>query len=82
MAQPTHDELRALQRQLTAYSSACRAGTVGHSGGQYRVNHTTRAHLAEVVGLLGPPPSGLVERGVQSKEFSSNHGRLPLRTRG
>ncbi|KAL2260189.1 hypothetical protein VTK26DRAFT_5885 [Humicola hyalothermophila] len=31
--------------------------------------YTTRAHLAEVVGLLGPPPLGLLERGVRSKEF-------------
>ncbi|KAK4237887.1 kinase domain-containing protein [Achaetomium macrosporum] len=33
--------------------------------------YTTRAHLAEVVGLLGPPPLDLLERGVRSEEFFS-----------
>ncbi|ROT35114.1 kinase domain-containing protein [Sodiomyces alkalinus F11] len=37
--------------------------------------YTTRAHLAEVVGLLGPPPPDLLERGVRSKEFFSEDGR-------
>jgi hypothetical protein len=37
----------------------------------------TRAHLAEVVGLLGPPPLDLLERGVRSPEFFSEDGKLP-----
>ncbi|KAK3292975.1 kinase domain-containing protein [Chaetomium fimeti] len=37
--------------------------------------YTTRAHLAEVVGLLGPPPLDLLERGVRSKEFFSENGQ-------
>ncbi|KAK4099170.1 kinase domain-containing protein [Parathielavia hyrcaniae] len=37
--------------------------------------YTTRAHLAEVIGLLGPPPLDLLERGVQSKEFFSEDGQ-------
>jgi hypothetical protein len=39
--------------------------------------YTTRAHLAEVVGLLGPPPLDLLERGVRSKEFFSEDGEEP-----
>ncbi|KAF1948632.1 kinase domain-containing protein [Byssothecium circinans] len=45
--------------------------------------YTTRAHLAEVIELLGPPPSDLLERGVRSKEFFSEGGRwiadIPIR---
>ncbi|CAI4213688.1 unnamed protein product [Parascedosporium putredinis] len=37
--------------------------------------YTTRAHLAEVIGLLGPPPLDLLERGVRSREFFSEDGR-------
>jgi hypothetical protein len=36
--------------------------------------YTTRAHLAEVIGLLGPPPLDLLQRGVRSKEFFSEDG--------
>jgi len=38
--------------------------------------YTTRAHLAEVVGLLGSPPLDLLERGVRSKEFFSEDGQF------
>lgn len=38
--------------------------------------YTTRAHLAEVVGLLGPPPLDLLERGARSKEFFAEDGKL------
>ncbi|KAG7294094.1 hypothetical protein NEMBOFW57_004157 [Staphylotrichum longicolle] len=37
--------------------------------------YTTRAHLAEVIGLLGPPPLDLLERGIRSKEFFSEAGQ-------
>lgn len=37
--------------------------------------YMTRAHLAEVIGLLGPPPLYLLERGVRSKEFFAEDGR-------
>lgn len=36
--------------------------------------YTTRAHLAEVVGLLGPPPADLLKRGSRSKEFFDEDG--------
>jgi hypothetical protein len=36
--------------------------------------YTTRAHLAEVVGMLGPPPLDLVRRGVRSSEFFADDG--------
>lgn len=38
--------------------------------------YTTRAHLAEVIGLLEPPPLDLLERGVRSREFFSVDGNL------
>lgn len=36
--------------------------------------YSTRAHLAEVIGLLGPPPLDLLERGVRSSEFFDKEG--------
>ncbi|KAK3048122.1 hypothetical protein LTR09_010461 [Extremus antarcticus] len=37
--------------------------------------YTTRAHLAEVVGLLGLPPADLLSRGSRSKEFFTRDGQ-------
>ncbi|KAF3479599.1 kinase domain-containing [Arthroderma uncinatum] len=37
--------------------------------------YTTRAHLAEIIGLLGPPSLDLLQRGVRSKEFFSEDGQ-------
>ncbi|ATY62716.1 kinase domain-containing [Cordyceps militaris] len=37
--------------------------------------YTTRAHLAEIIVLLGPPPLDLLQRGVRSKEFFSEDGQ-------
>lgn len=36
--------------------------------------YSTRAHLAEVVGLLGPPPVSLLKRGKRSHEFFTEDG--------
>lgn len=36
--------------------------------------YSTRAHLAEVVALLGLPPPDLLERGRRSPEFFTNDG--------
>jgi hypothetical protein len=36
--------------------------------------YSTRAHLAEVIGMLGPPPIDLLQRGVRSKEFFTEDG--------
>lgn len=36
--------------------------------------YTTRAHLVEVVGMLGLPPVGLLERGNRSQEFFTKDG--------
>ncbi|GAB1315991.1 hypothetical protein MFIFM68171_06201 [Madurella fahalii] len=36
--------------------------------------YSTRAHLAEVIGMLGPPPLDLIRRGVRSKGFFSEDG--------
>ncbi|KAK2839345.1 hypothetical protein FQN49_006230 [Arthroderma sp. PD_2] len=37
--------------------------------------YTTRAHLAEIIGLIGPPPLDLLQRGTRSKEFFSEDGQ-------
>ncbi|KAG8630738.1 hypothetical protein KVT40_002357 [Elsinoe batatas] len=36
--------------------------------------YSTRAHLAEVIGLLGPPPLDLLRRGKRSSEFFDENG--------
>ncbi|KAM4058725.1 kinase [Hirsutella rhossiliensis] len=36
--------------------------------------YTTRAHLAEVIGMLGPPPLDLIRKGRRSKEFFTEDG--------
>ena len=36
--------------------------------------YLTRAHLAEVVAILGPPPMDLLERGARSKESFDGEG--------
>lgn len=36
--------------------------------------YSTRAHLAEVIALLGPPPLDLIEQGVRSDEFFTKDG--------
>jgi hypothetical protein len=40
-------------------------------GGGYK----TRAHLAEVIAMLGPPPLDLLRRGSRSKEFFDDDGK-------
>jgi serine/threonine protein kinase len=37
--------------------------------------YSTRAHLAEVIGILGPPPLDLIKRGARSSEFFDKEGR-------
>ncbi|KAJ8116979.1 hypothetical protein OPT61_g1714 [Boeremia exigua] len=36
--------------------------------------YLTRAHLAELVAILGPPPIDMLERGARSKEFFDGQG--------
>lgn len=36
--------------------------------------YSTRAHLAEVMALLGPPPLDLIKKGVRSREFFTKEG--------
>lgn len=36
--------------------------------------YSTRAHLAEVIGMLGPPPLDLLKQGVRSSEFFDEEG--------
>ncbi|KAJ5359679.1 uncharacterized protein N7496_012092 [Penicillium cataractarum] len=44
--------------------------------GQYPTLHRyiTRAHLAEIIGLVGPPPLDLVQQGTRSSEFFDEDG--------
>ncbi|EDO03637.1 hypothetical protein SS1G_06118 [Sclerotinia sclerotiorum 1980 UF-70] len=37
--------------------------------------YSTRAHLAEVIGMLGPPPLDFLERGVRVSEFFDKEGK-------
>ena len=36
--------------------------------------YSTRAHLAEVIGLLGPAPADLLKEGVRTPEFFDKEG--------
>lgn len=36
--------------------------------------YSTRAHLAEVLGILGPPPLDILKRGNRSHEFFTKDG--------
>jgi serine/threonine-protein kinase SRPK3 len=38
--------------------------------------YSTRAHLAEIIGLLGPPPLDLLQQGERSSEFFDKEGTL------
>jgi serine/threonine-protein kinase SRPK3 len=40
--------------------------------------YSTRTHLAEVVGMLGPPPLDLLKRGKRSLEFFTEDGTYDL----
>ncbi|PGH23419.1 CMGC/SRPK protein kinase [Polytolypa hystricis UAMH7299] len=37
--------------------------------------YSTRAHLAEVIGILGPPPLDMLKRGKRSTEFFTEDGQ-------
>jgi hypothetical protein len=37
--------------------------------------HSTRAHLAELIGMLGPPPPDMLKRGIRSHEFFNEDSR-------
>jgi hypothetical protein len=40
--------------------------------------YLTRAHLAELIAMLGPPPTDMLERGARSKEFFDGEGKAAL----
>lgn len=40
--------------------------------------YSTRAHLAEVMGILGPPPLDMLQRGKRSHEFFTGDGKYPF----
>ncbi|KAM0137133.1 hypothetical protein ACHAO1_004308 [Botrytis cinerea] len=37
--------------------------------------YSTRAHLAEVIGMLGPPPLDFLEKGIRTPEFFDEKGK-------
>ena len=37
--------------------------------------YSTRAHLAELIGILGPPPTDMLKRGIRSHEFFNEDGK-------
>jgi len=39
--------------------------------------YSTRAHLAEAIGMLGRPPLDLLRRGIRSSEFFTEGGKAP-----
>jgi serine/threonine-protein kinase SRPK3 len=43
--------------------------------------YSTRMHLAEVIGMLGPPPSDLLKRAGRSDEFFTKYGMRCLTTK-
>ena len=43
--------------------------------------YSTRAHLAEVMGVLGPPPLDMPQRGKRSHEFFTEDGKYPFPAR-
>lgn len=40
--------------------------------------YSTRAHLAELVGMLGPPPPDLIQRGIRGADFFTKDGDYPF----
>ncbi|CAG8133364.1 unnamed protein product [Penicillium olsonii] len=40
--------------------------------------YSTRAHLAEVMSILGPPPLDMLQRGKRSHEFFTGDGKYPF----
>lgn len=40
--------------------------------------YSTRAHLAEVLGILGPPPLDMLQRGKRSHEYFTEDGMFIL----
>ncbi|KAJ6114575.1 CMGC/SRPK protein kinase [Penicillium sp. IBT 16267x] len=41
--------------------------------------YATRAHLADIIGVLGPPPADLIKRGKKSREFFDANGTWKVR---
>jgi hypothetical protein len=44
--------------------------------------YSTRAHLAEVIGMLGPPPLDLLREGTRSSEFFDEEGACSRKAKG
>ncbi|CAG8139920.1 unnamed protein product [Penicillium salamii] len=40
--------------------------------------YLTRAHIAEIIGLLGPPPNDLIQKGARSPEFFDQDGKWKI----
>ena len=48
-----------------------------HAVDPEHLEYRRRAHLAEIIGLLGPPPKRLLSQGQLSGKFFSNEGKQP-----
>jgi hypothetical protein len=44
--------------------------------------YSTRAHLAELIGILGPPPTDMLKRGIRSHEFFHEDGKHDCKASG
>lgn len=42
--------------------------------------YTCRAHLAQLIGLLGPPPTELLQRGTETKHYFNPDGKYYLKS--
>lgn len=53
-----------------------------HGGDPDGKGYSTRAHLAEVIGMLGPPPLDLLQKGTRTSEFFDKEGAYPREATG
>lgn len=71
-----HTQLRSLkftnQVQIRSYLFEGKHIFYGNDPDAKR--YSTRAHLAELIGILGPPPTDMLKRGIRSHEFFKEDG--------
>lgn len=51
-----------------------------HSNDPDGKGYSTRAHLAELIGILGPPPTDMLKRRIRSHEFFDEDGKHNYKT--
>lgn len=70
-AEPHRPAAYSRPRRHTAPTLSCYGTDPEHD------TYRSRAHLAEIIALLGPPPPGLVARGSLRSGFFSEQGPVP-----